>query len=199
MGVTIQIKDGEKSVTMPYGSLGFLRAIFVQSYILYIEKNLRSKYRIEEKFFDFDENEGETLNWENEDEVRCFQLKKVRSLLLGALRVTDDGEYRVDFEKFKKKIEKYHLRDADPLLVLHYGAGLYKLINHSDCDGYHSRGDVEDILEFLYFFEFMKEENLLESSRFHKDGFPKIYFNYITQLRKVFEEASARKTIVIYL
>ena len=77
-------------------------------------------------------------------------------------------------------------------------AGLYKLVNHSDCDGLHTAGDCVDILKFL---KFVKPALALVDDT-TKDQWDNTYNEIITQwfneVLAVFTEAVENEQEVIY-
>ena len=193
MGVDIDTKNGTKGVRMPYSSLQEFRVMVLEAYIAWIKDVLRNEFGGD---MEYDENEYERIEELWEDEVAAetltkkIDLKHLLSLLDSDVIQGGSRKARVDYEKFEKLPEhlRYSVRGA---------IGLYKFINHSDADGYHSFGDAHDIMITLtlvhsYFY------NLPTTHLQYVGPWFEIYTRYLEEFVDMFREAIAMQTYVGY-
>ena len=199
MGVSIHTKDGTKGVDMPYSSLQEFRVMILLAYIEWLKFILRDQYDDDTPYDETEYEQVEEL--ELEDEAAAEYLKKkiqIKELieLLSVDMIEEkkparaSSEPRINYKKFEKLPE--HLRYE----VL--GAiGLYKFIDHSDADGYHSFGDAYDIRDMLR--DIYLHFNDLPVTHPHYNGeWFKLYKQYLKELMDVFNEAIMNETYVEY-
>jgi hypothetical protein len=70
------------------------------------------------------------------------------------------GGIGIDYEAFNEDYQRFLARTPGPVSDQAAAMiGLYKFVNHSDCDGRHSYGDAVDILQFFDFVGPMFKES----------------------------------------
>lgn len=192
MKITIQSRDGTKLVSLPYSSLHCIRAVMVQSYVLYLEK------RLKEMTVDFTYRSQELKKSNHDDPAKVTRviLKELRHTFLNSVKVevievNGEGSYfeaRINYQKLESRLRPFVTMDK--YLSLPGWIGLYKFITCSNCKGTHSREDVMDILEFLKLT--FRPEDLF---RLHESQqIPLMLISYADRLMKVFEKGD----IVVY-
>lgn len=199
MGVGIHAKNGTKGVGMPYSSLQEFRVMVLLAYIEWIKDVLQREF---EGDMEYDENEYEQVEeLELTDEVAAKNLQQKIDLkhLLSLLEDNMIQERMPSRAPIDARIAYSKFEDLPEYLrYTVYGAiGLYKFINHSDADGYHSFGDAHDILNTLdlirpYF------DDLPDTHVEYTGEWFNIYKRYLDEFMDVFNEAIANETYVEY-
>ena len=117
MGVTIMTQDDGESISMPCSSLNEFKDVLRNRYIKWI------RYRFDENLPRVDGNEETTK------EGYAYEFLKL-------LESYDPSHTTGELTKLCHTLA-YHIHGAP---------GLLKFLDHSDCEGYHSVGDIMDII-----------------------------------------------------
>jgi hypothetical protein len=196
MGVTIQTHDGEKSVDLTYSGVDRIRSWLVQAYFKYLNHILQTELGGR---MDYSQEEYDTAReTENKPLLRECRYKQLYQLFQPILERPSLSFYGMtidiglNYTALRKLAEeKSTLLHAIPGFI-----GLYKFVNHSDCEGYHSRGDCLDIVEMLALIK--PNIKAVFETEFKDAETVTCYEELVENLREVFDEAIAKQTYVEY-
>lgn len=200
MGVSIHTKDGTKGVTMPYSSLQEFRVMVLLAYIEWLKFILRDQYDDDTPYDETEYEQVEELELEDavaaEYLTKKIQIKELLELL--SVDMIEEkmpsrakSEPRIDYKKFEEIPE--HLRYSVPGAI-----GLYKFINHSDADGYHSFGDAYDIRNKMLAQIYLNFNDLPVTYPHYNGEWFKLYKQYLEEFLDMFLEAIENYTYVEY-
>ena len=181
MGLDLFVKGSKKCASMSYGSVHQFRIKMVLLTVGHYLATHPGLHQVEDEDLVFDE----LVSWlpvefKNKLDDKPVTLEWVKRQL------SDEDAAYPDYESMHGDPPIYGKDDS----VRQARYGLYKLVNHSDCDGLHSAGDCVDILHFL---DYIKPAlHLIDDNA---DDYFAVWFN---KVRDVFVEAVKKKADVLY-
>jgi hypothetical protein len=195
MGLDIKVVGGEQSTHLTYGGVSKFRLILAQAYYRYLHSVLLQEYSDRTEFSQ--EEYDEALRTDNRELQRECLYKKLYSLFRPILESRTmqlfgiSVETGVNYDALKKLVAA----DAGLAYSVPGFIGLYKIVYHSDSDGYHSAGDSLDIVTMLNLVKPYLTETLENTDTSEvREMWQQIFEDFIS----LFNEAVALKTIVRY-
>jgi hypothetical protein len=196
MGVTIRTHDGEKRVDLTYSGVDRIRSWLVQAYFKYLNHILQTELGGRT---DYSQEEYDTAReTENEPLLRECRYKQLFQLFHPILERPSLSFYGMTIDIGLNYTALRKLAEENPSLLhaIPGFIGLYKFVNHSDCEGYHSRGDCVDIVEMLTLIK-PHIKDVFETE-FKDAEMVTSYEQLVEDIRGVFDEALEKQTYVEY-
>lgn len=180
MGVSIYVQNGneENAVCITYSSFQKLRLALIQQFLKYLEMK-----------YDINEESEKEVDVNEESEEKYAEICKV--ILKNSIKQESEftGSSKSTLFDYMTSEINYNIFCCEELeySLCHIpgGIGLYKFIDHSDCEGYHSPGDCFDMIETFSIVLSMNDQDSTNMEHF-------------SNLRLIFAESVETKKMVIY-
>lgn len=164
MGVTINLRDEDEYCSMSYSGLQTMRQYLIISNVNFLvseiekleneKKSKKRKVEVDEEIEEEDVNEelGEQLadyskildslrKWCSQEVSEKKSITFDRTNFLYSILQMKSMMMPINYENVEPTYRTY-----EDIFAKYSFSGVYKFVQHSDCDGYHSIGDCMDIL-----------------------------------------------------